>query len=422
MTDLTRIYFDLLNNLFSYLLSYILVKETLHINISKKEHLLLLSARLLYSIPATIPFQGIIGPLFTLFSILIMCYPNFKKAPHIFLKFEFLTIIGQFFIQLLHTLITLDLQLFIDNPYYKYCKMTICTAFVYICCALYINGKRMKLVHSYYQRLFTAVIISISLALTYLTLFICQTTEMDSPVIPILFSALFALIAVCINIYKRFIDLLEENMHNQILLEQNKMSADYSIQIENNLKELHSLRHDIRNHLLTVDGYAVRQDYDSIHEYIGRITDHYTDTPLFDTPSNVVSALLNAKHQIARQNNIDFSIEWNFSYINIEDFSIITLLGNLIDNAITASGKCNDGWITLSMIQTDSYLEIHIKNNHNEAILEKNGSFQSTHPDDGLLHGLGIKNIRSTVAQLNGHIDISYTDSIFDVTILIPNY
>ena len=53
---------------------------------------------------------------------------------------------------------------------------------------------------------------------------------MDSPVIPILFSALFALIAVCINIYKRFIDLLEENMHNQILLEQNKMSASAEIE------------------------------------------------------------------------------------------------------------------------------------------------------------------------------------------------
>lgn len=422
MPTTARIYFDFINNLYSYLFVCALVKNSLHIGIKKKTHLFFITIKFLYAIPATIPHQQIVGIILSLFTVCVLCYPQLKKVPIIFIKSQLFIIFGQYFIQFFHTIITLDFNTTLNNPYYSYCKQTICIALIYILYVLYLNAKRMRQLRTRYHHMFTAVIISISLALSYLTLFICQTQELSSPVIPMLFSALFILIAICINIYKRFIDLVEENMQVQIMLEQNKMTEDYSKQIETNLKELHSLRHDIRNHLITIDGYATQERYESIHDYISKITHHYTDVPLFDTPSNVVSALLNAKHQVARKQQIDFSIEWNFPYIHIEDFSIITILGNLIDNAITAAAKCEKGWITLDIMQSGSYLEIHMKNNHMESIREKNGEFQTSKEDDRYIHGLGIKNIRSTVEQLNGQIDINYTNEIFEVEILVPNY
>lgn len=280
----------------------------------------------------------------------------------------------------------------------------------------------MKPFQTHYQNLFTFVILAISFALSYLTLFICKTQEMDTPVIPVLFSALFILIIVCIHIYQRFIDLMTENTQSQILLEQSQMTADYSAQIESNLTELKDLRHDIKNHLHILDGLAVKDDYDAIHDYISNITYNYTDAPLFHTASDVVSALLNTKYQSAQQKGINFDIKYDFPYLHIDDFSIITILGNLIDNAITAAQKCENGWISLSLTQMDSYLEIHIRNNHKEILFEKNGEYQTTKTDNKSLHGLGIKNIRSTVKQLNGQMDITHSDTEFDVNILIPNY
>lgn len=422
MEPLTRIYFDFLNNLFSYLLIYTISKNMLNINPSKKLHAFMMIVNFLYSIPESLPFQNIISILLSVFIVLTLCYPHVKESIKIFIIFELLMSVGGFIIQLIHSLFTLDLHLIVESPYYVSCKVLICTALVYIVYILYINGKRMKQLRTHYHHMFTVVILSISLALSYLTLFISQTQDLKTPAIPILFSALFILIAMCINIYRRFIDLAEENIHTQVLLEQSKMTADYSEQIETNLKELHSLRHDIRNHLITIDGYASQERYNSIHEYISKITNSYTDIPLFDTPSEVVSALLNAKHQVARQNNIQFSIDWDFAYIHIDDFSIITILGNLIDNAITAAAKCKNGNISLELIQSGSYLKLHMRNNHTESIQEKNGEFKTTKAEDRTLHGLGIKNIRSTVEQLNGQIDITYTEDIFDVDILVPNY
>ena len=237
-----------------------------------------------------------------------------------------------------------------------------------------------------------------------------------------LFSSLFLLIALCIHIYHRYIDSIEKNIEAELLIEKSKLMNDYANQIDTNLKELHSLRHDIKNHLIIIDGYASQERFEDIHNYIQKVTDSYTSKPLFDTGSNAVSALLNAKYQLACDKNIDFKIEYDFPAIHIKDFYIITILGNLIDNATTAAAKCENGYIKLNMFQEGSYLKIEITNNHIEAIKENQGVFKTTKTDTTYRHGLGIKNIRSTVEQLNGQIDITYTEGTFDVDILVPNY
>ena len=422
MDNTTRIYFDFLNNLFSYLFECALVKTNLKINIKPHVFFLLLIPHFLYSIPATLPYETLCGILYSCIIMLILCWPHVKKVPILVIKSHVYIIIGQFIAQFFHTLFTWDFYEALDNPYYSSCKETICLVHVYIVYTLYMNGKRMKQFQRRHQNLFSITILAISFTLSYLTLFICQTQDLDSPIIPVLFSSLYLLIIICIHIYQRFIDLMTENAQAQILLEQTQMEADYAQQIDSNLEELHTLQTDISHHLQVLDGFAEQTDYASIHNYISNITYNYTDVPLFHTSSNVISALLNTKYQTAHQKGINFDIKWNFPYVHIEDFSIITILGNLIDNAITASEKCENGWISLSLTQVDSYLEIHIKNNHMETIREKNGEFLTSKENDKSLHGLGIKNIRSTVNQLNGQIEIAYTNTEFDVTILVPNY
>ena len=422
MDNITRIYFDFLCNIFQLLFVLELIKNIAHVKLNKWKVSIFFFLMLIYSIPETIPFGSIIGSLITILCIVCFCYPDIKKSIQIALIYEICSYFLPLVISCIHSILLLDFRTVIDNPYYLTCKVTLSIALIYILYCLFSNRRRMKSFQTHYQNLFTFVILAISFALSYLTLFICKTQEMDTPIIPVLFSALFILIIICIHIYQRFIDLMTENTQSQILLEQSQMTADYSTQIESNLTELKNLRHDIKNHLRILDGYACEDDYDAIHDYISNITYNYTDAPLFHTVSDVVSALLNTKYQSAQQKGIRFDIIYEFPYLHVDDFSIITILGNLIDNAITAADKCENGWISLSLTQMDSYLEIHIRNNHKEIISERNGEFQTTKTDNKSLHGLGIKNIRSTVKQLNGQIDITHSDKEFDVNILIPNY
>ena len=44
-------------------------------------------------------------------------------------------------------------------------------------------------------------------------------------------------------------------------------------------------------------------------------------------------------------------------------------------------------------------------------------------PNDKVLpHGIGIKNVRKVVSNLNGHIDFSYASGYFSVKAQLPNY
>ena len=108
--------------------------------------------------------------------------------------------------------------------------------------------------------------------------------------------------------------------------------------------------------------------------------------------------------------------------MSADDFSMTTILGNLLDNALTAASKCPGGWMNVSLRQVDSSLIITIDNSHAESISEKSGVFASTKSDRPHLHGIGIKNVRKAVKDLNGQIEIYYTEDVFHVGITLPNY
>ncbi len=422
MPNEIRIFFDLLNNIFSYLLICAIIKNKTKIIASKKMHIVVFILMTLYAIPTTIPYNEILAFILPLGLFISIANKKSNKIPYMFLTYLAITILGNLIIQTIHFLLLDDNSLVANSAYYSTCKVTICNALVYYTYELYINSKKMRQLNKKYQHLFNFVIMSVALLLSYITLYIFQTQEMNSPTIPMLFSSLFLLIALCIHIYHRYIDSIEKNIEAELSIEKSKLMNDYASQIDANLKELHSLRHDIRNHLIIIGEYASQERFEDIHNYIQKITNSYTDKPLFDTPSDVVSALLNAKYQLARDKNIHFKIEYNFPAIYIKDFYIVTILGNLIDNATTAAAKCENGYIKLNIFQESSYLKIKITNNHVEIIKENQGVFKTTKKDTTYRHGLGIKNVRSTVEQLNGQIDITYTEDTFDVDILVPNY
>ena len=67
-------------------------------------------------------------------------------------------------------------------------------------------------------------------------------------------------------------------------------------------------------------------------------------------------------------------------------------------------------------------MNIVIENSYSGNIVESNGEFTSTKSDKLLPHGIGIKNVRKVVSDLNGQIDFSHTDGYFSVKAEIPNY
>ena len=338
-----------------------------------------------------------------------------------FFEFVIFYFIIYIIIVVVYTLLFNDQDITIISQQYNTYKSAIVNLLTYIIYALTSNLAQINITKNIYILFFNAVIISISVILGYTTLSL-NLWDSGSTVLPVIFATIFVLIIICISLYNKFLSIIEENTNYRIKLELDKMEKEYSVQIDDKLKQLHSLRHDMKNHLIILYGYATKNETDHICAYINRIADDLSLTNTVDSGSHIVSALIAEKEKIAKSQNIRCDINISTPDINIDDFSITTIIGNLFDNAIKAAAECEHGWIRFSITQTGSYMNIVIENSCSGNIIENNGEFTSTKNDKVLPHGIGIKNVRKVVSDLNGQIDFSYTDGYFSVKAEIPNY
>lgn len=294
---------------------------------------------------------------------------------------------------------------------------------------MYINSKKLTFNNRKYKYYFNTIIVIPLFTLSYVTLYICKNVAPDNFIIPLIFTAIYLLIAVMITMYDRFILILKENAQTKIALEKAMLEADYAKNIDLKLKELLSIRHDIKNHLNIIDGMLKHDGIEKVHHYIQKIQDDFSETYIIATPCNTISNILNYKYQICLSQKINFEYEGNFSKVYIDDYRLITILGNLIDNAITATSKLNElsRSIKISIIQIRNCLDITVINTHSENIKTFGNDFLSTKENHftelGIsFHGIGLKNVRSATKKLNGELDINYTDNLFCVSVTLPNY
>lgn len=419
MSSLFRIYTDCLANFIDVFLFFRFVDNNRQEKASVKYKIFILCLYFLYSVPNF--YIPAFSTIIDFFFLIVITYPELKKSFCIFIKFQIYAYTSMTIILFLHSLLFNDrITLFTSTIYEEY-KFIIVSFLTYIFYVLYSNYKKNRKIRSHYYLYFSVIILAVCLLLSYATLYICRR-EPESQIMPLLFSTLIILVLLCISLYDKFLVLIEENANYKMQAEINRLQKDYALQIDENLKILRSVRHDIKNHLIIIDGYAAQKKFEKIHEYISRIGDRFKDTAPIQTSSTAVSAILNEKSALAQQKNISCEITCNFPSLKIDDFTMITILGNLLDNAITAASKCSDGWIKADLQQEDSILVITIDNSHAEEIQEKDGVFTSTKADTADIHGIGIKNVRKAVNDLRGQIEITYTENTFYVCIMLPNY
>ena len=416
-----KLYFSLINNLIIVLFLFRFSENNMHTVFSIKRKIIVFTLASLYSIVPLSRFDLIISNVFFLLTLYYLSDFNLKQSIIILIKFEILLHIASAIICFLHSLLFSDAQLLYDNVIYQDYKSILVEIIAYVVYCLYCNLFKSNTIKNMYLLLFNITILGICLLLSYITLYICYSLP-KSYMLSAIFAIIFVLIIICISLYDKFLAVIEENTNYRFKLELDKMEQVYSAKLDDKLNQLHSLRHDMKNHLIVIDGYASQHNDRKIHEYIHNISEDLSLTNAVDSGSHIVSALIAEKEDKAKLQNIRCEINISTPGINIDDFSITTIIGNLFDNAIKAAAECEHGWIRFSITQTGSYMNIVIENSYSGIIIENNGEFTSTKNDNVLPHGIGIKNVRKVVSNLNGHIDFSYASGYFSVKAELPNY
>ena len=114
--------------------------------------------------------------------------------------------------------------------------------------------------------------------------------------------------------------------------------------------------------------------------------------------------------------NFDTTIADSLQFMSADD--ICVLLGNLLDNAISAARQTDAKQINLNIQPQDTYVSIVLANSIKADILADNPTLETTKQKKNG-HGYGIKNIRKVVQKYHGLIRFYEDSGMFISDILL---
>lgn len=178
--------------------------------------------------------------------------------------------------------------------------------------------------------------------------------------------------------------------------------------------------HDMKNHLLVLRNMERANQWDKLHDYLEEISkDILDDSTKIWTGNNMMDLILNSKKKQADSEGIAFNIDSNMiEDIPFKDGETISLLGNLLDNAIEACErmKSAEKWVTVRINRRYCLFYIEIENSIEEHP-KANGQLLVSTKMDKRIHGYGLKNVHQIVDKYDGTYSYQIKENSFFTSI-----
>lgn len=221
--------------------------------------------------------------------------------------------------------------------------------------------------------------------------------------------------------------LLNENKAQKLerLYVKSQVEQKYIQQIEDINRSHRALLHDMNRFIRTAaELTAAGSTKEALSLYQDIDQKIQVSKPTVYTKHKVLNTILSERKKKAMMNHISFDIEidpeTDFSFI--DDIDLISIVGNLLDNAYEAAEKDeNRGYIRFYAYTKNQnhFLILKILNSFKEKpILTKNGYKTSKH--DRQNHGIGIHTVEQIVKNHGGKMQIVVENKEFRVTLFFP--
>lgn len=153
-----------------------------------------------------------------------------------------------------------------------------------------------------------------------------------------------------------------------------------------------------------------------LNEYLNAV-DQYSVMNLCS--NRVVNMIVSHYYALAKENDIDLTVRINVpKELPIQDSDISVLLGNLLENAITAVSSAPEEQckIDLNMITAGNTLVVTVDNGFGEKLAYENGEYRSTKPNH---NGFGLNSITAIAKKYNGNAEFTHEDMVFHSSVLL---
>lgn len=247
-----------------------------------------------------------------------------------------------------------------------------------------------------------------------------------SDIIAIYYIIAIGLIVLNLVVFHLISEILE-NSRNMKEAEALRQQSIGQLELYNSMRENYNIQrqrtHEYKNQIVCMDMLMKKKDYSKLEDYIGNISDGLdAQLDMVDTNNDVVNAIFNAKYYEAIKNDVLVVLKVNdLSDIKISDNDIVTILSNLLDNAIEAAKQCDIGKriVKIKMLYEDAVLSIAVSNSYKaEPVLTEDGYIRTTKKDREE-HGWGMRNVVATLEKYNAEYIIDYKNGEFVFSIIM---
>jgi len=243
------------------------------------------------------------------------------------------------------------------------------------------------------------------------------------------YSSIFTIIIVsvllCINIMNFYLyDVIIKYYHNKyekdLLIQQNNAYLNQLQIIKESQENIKMLRHDMKNHIYSMQEMIKNNKRDDLEEYLKTIFEYIDVKNEYAYSGNTeVDSLLNYKIYEAVKLNANIEVNINIpKKLGVEVFDLSIILGNLLDNALDALKKTDEKRLYVKMELEKSILYITVENSYGDIINKENDIFITTKKDENN-HGFGLNSVQNAIKKYNGLLDITYDEKLFLVNILL---
>lgn len=183
-----------------------------------------------------------------------------------------------------------------------------------------------------------------------------------------------------------------------------RLSKKHYETLSDNMKEICSLRHDMKSHLSSILYFIETQEWERMKNYVEEISGEIArgEEAIVNVNHDLVNAIL--AENLKEEEEIHFQCEGMLpTDLKIEDFDLCIIFSNLISNSIEACEQLTTmkKEIILQIKKFQNNLHIYMENPvQNNVDIRKSGGV--TTKEDKLNHGHGINNILKTVKKYEG--------------------
>lgn len=213
-------------------------------------------------------------------------------------------------------------------------------------------------------------------------------------------------ILVVIVMFQNWKEMQEEQRGQELVLNQISDMKKHIEEVEKLYRDIRSMRHDMGNHIQTLEHLVAHNNMDDATEYLEHLKNEWDEvSPEIKTGSPVIDVILMEKLREAKERQIRFLSDFHYPQnTKLNAFDLSVTMNNALNNCMeNVSG--DDPYISISSFRKNSIFMITIKNSFGGQLNFGDRDLPET-TKSGREHGMGLNNIRRVARMYMGDISL----------------